>query len=43
MNLRGWEKRKRKGICGKGTQRFEPNLPLSEKNQIPLGGKIDWI
>jgi hypothetical protein len=29
-NLRGW--RKRKFICGEGTRRFEPNLPLSEAN-----------
>jgi hypothetical protein len=32
-NLRGWEKRKRKGICGDGFQRFEPNLPLPERGR----------
>jgi hypothetical protein len=42
-NLRGWEKRKTKGICGEETQRFEPNLPLSEINLKIVEGGISGI
>jgi hypothetical protein len=40
--LRGWEKRKRR-ICGDGSQRFEPNLPLSEANLKIVEGGISGI
>jgi hypothetical protein len=42
-NLRGWEKRKRKIIFGDGSQRFDPNLLLSEANQKIVEGGISRI
>jgi hypothetical protein len=42
-NLRGWEKRKRKIIFGDGSQRFEPNLQLSEANFKIVEGGISRI
>jgi hypothetical protein len=42
-NLRGWEKRKKKGICGEKTQGFGPNLPLSEANLNIVEGVNYWF
>jgi hypothetical protein len=35
--------KKKEGICGDGSQRFEPNLPLSEANLKIIEGGIAGI